>query len=47
MPRNQATVKFPTLNDKGGDLSKKWYVEYFYRVPNESKPRKRRISEGL
>lgn len=47
MPRNQVIVKFPTLNDKGGDLSKKWYVEYYYRVPNESTPRKRRISEGL
>lgn len=47
MPRNQVIVKFPTLNDKGGDLSKKWYVEYYYRVPNESEPRKRRISEGL
>lgn len=47
MPRNQVIVKFPTLNDKGGDLSKKWYVEYYYRVPNETLPRKRRISEGL
>lgn len=47
MPRNKVIVKFPTLNDKGGDLSKKWYVEYFYRVPGEDAPRKRRISEGL
>ena len=47
MPRNQLIVKFPTLNDKRGDLSKKWYVEYFYRIPGETVPRKRRISEGL
>ncbi len=47
MPRNQIIVKFPKLNDKGGDVSKKWYVEYFYRIPNETTPRKRRISEGL
>ena len=47
MPRNQIVVKYPTLNDKGGDLSKKWHVEYFYRVPGETNPRKRRISEGL
>ena len=40
-------MKFPTLNDKRGDLSKKWYVEYFYRVPGEDAPRKRRISTGL
>ena len=47
MPRNQVIVKFPTLNDKCGDLSKKWYVEYYYRIPGENGPRKRRISEGL
>lgn len=47
MPRNQVIVKFPTLNNKGGDLNKKWYVEYYYRVPGEVEPRKRRISEGL
>ena len=47
MPRNQIIVKFPTLNDKGGDLSKKWYVEYFYRIPPDPTPRKRRISKGL
>ena len=47
MPRNQIIVKFPTLNDKRGDLSKKWYVEYFYRIPGNDVPRKRRISEGL
>ena len=47
MPRNQIIVKFPTLNDKHGDVSKKWYVEYFYRVPGEDAPRKRRVSTGL
>lgn len=47
MPRNQVIIKYPTLNDKGGDLSKKWYIEYYYRVPGEKQPRKRRISTGL
>ena len=47
MPRNQIIVKFPTLNDKHGDVTKKWYVEYFYRVPGEDAPRKRRVSTGL
>lgn len=47
MPRNQIIIKFPTLNDKHGDITKKWYVEYYYRVPGEAAPRKRRISEGL
>lgn len=47
MSRNQIIVKFPTLNDKHGDLAKKWYVEYYYRVPGDTAPRKRRVSEGL
>lgn len=47
MPRNQIIIKFPKLNDKHGDVSKKWYVEYFYRVPGEDAPRKRRVSTGL
>lgn len=45
--RNKTIVKFPTLNDKGGDVTKQWYVEYYYYVPNEAKPRKRRIYTGL
>ena len=47
MPRNQTIVKFPTLNDRGGDLSKVWYVEWFYRVPGEAKPRYGRSSKGM
>lgn len=47
MARNQVIIKFPTLNDKGGDLSKKWYVEYYYRLPNSPVVHKRRISKGL
>ena len=47
MPRNKVIIKYPTLNDKGGDLSKQWYVEYFYRTPEQEKPIKRRIYEGL
>lgn len=47
MPRNRVILKFPTLNDKGGDLTKKWYVEFYYRIPGDPKPRYTRISKGL
>ena len=47
MARNQQIMKFPTLNDRGGDLSKAWYVEWFYRVPGELKPRYGRSSKGM
>lgn len=45
--RNKTIMKFPTLNDKGGDLTKAWYVEWFYRVPGEEKPRYGRTSKGM
>lgn len=47
MARNQTIVKFPTLNDRGGDLTRPWYVEWFYRVPGEEKPRYGRNSKGM
>lgn len=40
-------MKFPVLYDYSGDLTKKWYVEYFYRVPGEKEPRRYRIAKGL
>lgn len=47
MPRNKTIMKFPTLNDRGGDLTKTWYVEWFYRMPGEEKPRYGRTSKGM
>jgi integrase len=42
MSRKQTIIVFPHLNDCGGDLSKKWYVEWQYRIPGENKPRRER-----
>jgi len=47
MPRKQTIIIFPHLNDYKGDLSKKWYVEYKWRVPGEVDQRKERIYRGL
>jgi integrase len=47
MPRKSSIIIYPKLCDKDGDLSKKWYVEYQYRVPNNNKPFRFRIYEGL
>ena len=47
MSKKQAIIIFPHLNDCGGDLSQKWYVEYRWRVPGEEKPRKERIYKGV
>lgn len=47
MPRNRVILKFPTLNDKGGDLTKKWYVEFYYRIPGDPKPRYTQTNYGL
>jgi hypothetical protein len=47
MPRKSSIIIFPSLNDRGGSLSKQWYVEYQYRVPDNNKPFRFRIYEGL
>lgn len=43
--RSKNLISWPKLNDKGGDLSKSWYVEYSYRVGD--KVYRRRESNGL
>lgn len=47
MPRKSSIIIYPFLNDRKGDLSKQWYVEYQYRVPDSDKPFRFRIYEGL
>ena len=47
MSKKQAIIVFPHLNDCGGDLSQKWYVEFRWRIPGESKQRKERIYKGV
>jgi len=47
MGRKQTIIIYPHLNDHGGDLKKKWYVEYKWRVPGEIDMRQERVYRGL
>jgi len=47
MARKQTIIVFPHLNDCGGDLSKKWYVEWQFRIPGELNPRRERNYSDL
>lgn len=46
MARNQLII-LPRLNDRGGELNKKWYVEYSVRDPKTLKMVRFRDSHGL
>jgi len=47
MARKQTIIIYPHLNDHGGNLSKKWYVEFKWRVPGETEMRQEGIYRGL
>jgi len=47
MPKKQAIIIFPHLNDCGGDLSQEWYVEWKWRIPGEKNLRKERAYKGI
>jgi len=47
MGRKTSIIIFPTLNDRGGDLSRKWYVEWKYQIPGEPEKRIERVYKGL
>ena len=47
MPRTKTLIKFATLNDRGGDLSQTWYVEYSFIYPNSDTKYRRRVYNGL
>jgi integrase len=36
MSRRKAILIYPKLNDRNGDLSKKWYIEWGYRIPGKA-----------
>jgi len=41
------SYRLPILNDKKGDISKEWYVEYSYRYGVYDKYRRFRVFDGL
>lgn len=47
MARRKSIVIMPRLNDSGGDLSKKWFVEYSCRNPQTDKMQRFRIYDGF
>jgi len=47
MARKRSIIIFPSLNDRGGDLTRNWYVEYKWRVPGETEQRIERVYKGL
>jgi hypothetical protein len=47
MARKQTIIIYPHLNDHGGNLSKKWHVEFKWRVPGETEMRLERVYRGL
>lgn len=47
MPRKQSIIIFPKLNDRKGDLTRKWYVEWKWRIPGETEQRIERHYKGL
>lgn len=47
MPKKANLINYPHLNDRGGDLSQIWYVEWSFRLPNERKSYRFRSYDGM
>lgn len=45
--RTKQLISYPTLNDKNGNASKDWYVEYSFRLPGDDQLHRYRICGGL
>ena len=45
--KNKINYKLPVLNNKKGNLSEKWYVEYSYRYGVYGKLHRFRVWNGL
>lgn len=40
-------IKLPVVYDAGGDLSKKWFIEFYVRNPRTGRMERQRISKGI
>ena len=47
MTRRKIEIKLPVINNRKGDLSRPWYVEYSIRNPKNSALERFRVYEGL
>lgn len=45
--RTKQLISYATLNDAGGDLSKNWYIDYSFRLPNDDQVHRYRVYTGL
>ena len=45
--RKREKIIYTYLNDRGGDLSKKWYIEYQFTLPDATEPIRERVYKGL
>lgn len=47
MSRTKNLINYPHLNDCKGDISKKWYVEFSFRLPARTEEYRFRVYDGL
>lgn len=45
--RTKNLISFPKFNRQNGDVNKKWYVEFAFRVPGDDTPYRYRVYSGL
>lgn len=45
--RTKNLISFPRFNRQNGDVNKKWYVEFAFRVPGDDTPYRYRVYAGL
>jgi len=45
--RKREKIIYTYLNDRGGDLSKKWYIEYQFTLPDATESIRERVYKGL
>lgn len=45
--RTKNLISFPRFNRQNGDVNKKWYVEFAFRVPGDDTPYRYRVYSGL
>jgi hypothetical protein len=45
--KNEKIVRLPIICDRGGDLSKNWFIEFYCRNPRNNKLERQRIYKGI
>jgi hypothetical protein len=45
--KKQKVIRLPIICDAGGDLSKNWFVEFYFRNPKNGKFERQKIYKGI